>query len=514
MKSDIREIYELIYILEEFEKKKINLKKEHKELFEEIKEFLYRRNKFPLFYDISNIKSEDEVNKIEADDEKIKNMVKNMKKNFFTNIFDLNQFFKKEDLKELKKILREAINDFFYDLIYIKKKASETDELLLYYISRKRVKREKNENKNLFIEIKKRSKGLDTTPFVDMLFKHIANIDSIRSEVEKSKIEAMKYHKEIIDIMINGKINKGEKIYHFFIEIKEKYDNVEKKIIDIIIDYDTFFDNILNLKKLDIDKKNISSINSDRKKIFIHSIRNRFLLYFYLESYFILDVITRNKKMFFSEEIRAALFEKNSKISNKWNIKEKTDIEKNKIILEEKKLKEILTNFLSKKGKLKNGKRITIEELKKELEKDSLDDFIKKFIEYWRHFKSKIEFKEFFKNYFTEKFATYLKLNDYISELNLYLSIMEKINSLNIDILKNRYSLEKYKNFTQNWHIFEKLKKEELFLCHNRETGIEFEYHEIYEEPLENIFDDEIKHKKIQKTYDTNIIDEEKKLII
>lgn len=132
-------------------------------------------------------------------------------------------------------------------------------------------------------------------------------------------------------------------------------------------------------------------------------------------------------------------------------------------IPEENLLNYIIDNsfLLTKNYNLKNLKE-NLKELEKKNNSELINNFINNFINYWDYFLEKNEYKIFMKSYLAEKVCTYLKFNDYLAELDMYIKIIEDINILNIEVLMKKYNLKKFEKFKENLNFLKVLNEIEL----------------------------------------------------
>lgn len=362
-----------------------------------------------------NFSKEDKLSK----DKNYDNRVRNEKKNFNTYIFDLNErisYLAYED--SLKK---EAINDFLYDLITIKERNSAEEEILLYQVNSRR-RNEKNFSYNFYKDLSK--DGLEITVLCELVFRYILNIDSLQDIVEYSKIENIKYNIEFIE------------------------------------NINTTFDFSNLLKKINLKNSSFLTLKEEEKKeIYLERAYYKYLENIKYNFYQQIEIISLNNP----EKIKSIIQfikAKESKIIFR--------LEENKKIIKEKTLntsKKIFLKIEKEEYKEKTGrewKKFSIEQLKKL----PIDDFIFYFSEYQYFFFMEESDKATIKDFLARCFINWLKFNQLIIEITLYLKLIKEVKYMKNSIFEKKYRTLKNKYEKKDKDYFLNLFNEDIQYSH------------------------------------------------
>lgn len=416
MKNDIINLKEIINLIEDNIE---NYTGEDKEKLEEIKKvFETRRQKIPdEYYDAKKrILEEKELKYDESDsiENRLKKRLSDERKNFEKVFFKLENRVKylvgyKEDIKT------QGINEFLYKLIDIRDRGNN-DENIILYLSAKMYSN-KAVNQFMYYYIEKKSKGLNTTGFSDMVLGAFLELDPLHKEVEKSQVQKLN-----IDNFLKIKLESNLEKY-----LKDTFYYLKKNLCN-----DSF--------TLKIRTENIIFSNDELenttiffKETYPKAESIKWSFYLYLEFFSIVE----------PQNIKKMLF--------------KLRLKKNNILeIIENKKKTILFNQANIDGQ-ESINNITEEEKKlniEELRNVSKENFISLLEKYKLTFLKKRSAIESIGTSLSIGLIDWLKLNDFISELKFYLEIIERVsNTSKIDIEK---IIKKKNNISPNFDSFYK----------------------------------------------------------
>lgn len=430
MNNDILELKRICDAISE----RLDLSKNQLSSFEKnrliyLKNCLEERNRvlYMAYFDEDIFKSSE---KKEKSLEEYYDKINNEKEQFNKNIYNLLK--KVEHLSGYDEdIRRRAINEFLFDILCIKEKADIEKTKLLY----EKVGRRRGENSTyaLYADLNKRSEGLDTTNFCDELFNLILESSSLKSEVYEIKQEYIDYNKTISDFLILGKEDS-------FLKIQKSLEEKNNKILKLKIQVtektgtDAIFYEYLYLEKL------------------------KYFLYEIIECDFILKPEKIGNIVNSENYISNSVSENIKKLDDTFKKASKAVSENSKRYLEnyEQKYKKIYKEDYFK---------IKIEEL----QKLNNEDFINKLEKYLYIYLAKIDIKNTIKDYLAINFILWLKCNDFIAELNMYIKILNELKDMKERELEERLAnlLKKLKKASTK----EKMKKNvfkkahESFVC-------------------------------------------------
>lgn len=418
MNNDILELERICNVISE----RLDLNKNQLSFFEKnklikLKKCLNERNRisYMSYFDVNLFK---DSKRKEDFLKEYYDKIDNEKEQFNKNIYDL---FKK--VKHLngydEDIRRRAINEFLFDILCIKEK-TDTDKTKLLYEKFGR-RRGENSTYALYKDLNNKSEGLDTTNFCDELFNLILESSSLKSEVYEIKQEYIDYNKTISDSLVLGKKDLFLKAQKY---LKEKNDKILKLKIEKTgkMGTDSIFYEYLYIEKL------------------------KYLLYEIIECEFILKPEEIENTVNLEDYINNTVLENITKLDNFFKNTSKSISEKSKSYLEnyEEKYKRIYKEDYFK---------IKIEEL----QKLNNEDFINKLEKYLYIYLAKIDIKNTIKDYLAINFISWLKCNDFIAELNMYIKILNELKDMKEKELNGKLNnlIKKLKKIS----IKEKMKK-------------------------------------------------------
>lgn len=362
----------------------------------------------------------------------IDNKVKDEKKNFSKNIFDLDD--RLSHFEGYEKILKQsAIKEFLLEIINIKETA-DRNNYYLYLVNRVR-RGEKILHRSLYRDIKEKVEGLDTSILCNqissILLEEKFPLETIYKENKNFNnnnlaiIEALKKATKEGQIQIEDwseiqKINfKEKKVFSEGINLifsKKEQDNTSN-----ICDYAKELEMKENLKYKGLFFLEIFSIVSYEKLkylLFMLKDQKKYILENFLENKKKLEENKKNislrnyMEIYITEQNIPDLINKlveKLKEENKIQAKPTTNL----VVLN--KLKKI-----NKDKKIPSTLKIKLENISEEILPDFLEILIKFYF-------IKQDSKFTIKDELTRHTINYLRLNDYISELKMYLKILEEI---------------------------------------------------------------------------------------
>lgn len=392
------------------------------------------------------------------------NKVKEEKKIFSKYIFNLDD--RLSHFKGYEKVLKQsAIKEFLLEIVNIKEIA-DRNNYYLYLVNRVR-RGEKILHRSLYRDIKEKVEGLDTSILcnqilsilveekfsLEVLYKENKNFNNnslvIIEALKKATKEGVIQNKDWSEIQkINSKENDEffEGINLIFsddcvnkLEIREKLKYKSFLLLEIFsILYPKYLKFLLSIMKN--QQKNNSELISKDKKI-LEENQNEISLKNYTEIY-----IKENNIPEFTNKLIKKIEEENQIQS------------KNKIHLE---ILNKLKKF-NKDNKIPSILNVDFENISEEILPDLLEILIKFYF-------IKQDSKFTIKDELTRYTITYLRLNDYISELKMYLKILEEIKKKNYKELREELEKQKKKqkeNFTEE-SIQEKRAKSLIWIKSN-----------------------------------------------
>lgn len=418
MNNDILELERIYNVISE----RLDLNKNQLSFFEKnklikLKKCLNERNRisYMAYFDVNLFK---DSKRKEDFLKEYYDKIDNEKEQFNKNIYDL---FKK--VKHLngydEDIRRRAINEFLFDILCIKEKADMDKTKLLYEKFGRR--RGENSTYALYKDLNNKSEGLDTTNFCDELFNLILESSSLKSEVYKIKQEYIDYNKTISDFLTIGKKD-------LFLEaqksLKEKNDKILKQKIE-------------KKEKMGTDAIFYEYLYIEKLKYFLYEI---------IECDFILKPSKIRNTVNLESYINNTILENIRKLDNSFKNTSKSISENSESYLEnyEEKYKRFYKEDYFK---------IKIEEL----QKLNNEDFINKLEKYLYIYLAKVDIKNTIKDYLAINFISWLKCNDFIAELNMYIKILNELKDMKEKELNGKLNniIKKLKKIS----IKEKMKK-------------------------------------------------------
>lgn len=266
MRKEIITLKEIVSLIDE--KIKIVTPKNKNKLEEIRNVFERRRQKIAdEYYDVQKKELEygdltyDEISSINS---RLKKRLFTERKGFRETFFELDN--KLQHLKGYEKSVKdEGVNEFLHKLSDIRYKGNDDENIILYLVTE--IASEKSVNKSIYSHIKKKSKGLNSTGFSDIVLGFYLEIEPLHQVVEELQLLKIINDK---NIQIALEKNSIEMLNNFFYDFKTSLYEEEK-----ILKFKTK-NTTLAPEELDFIYKNIRS-----KYLKAEKSKNNF--YFYLE---------------------------------------------------------------------------------------------------------------------------------------------------------------------------------------------------------------------------------------
>lgn len=428
-----RDIYEITRLKKFISKKieKSDISSSDTQALENLKNMIEGQEFFSLY------NATDSFDDQEIIEHHLNEKIRREKIKFNKCLFNLENIFSKVDEKYKDTIIK-AINEFLFEFISIKEKGNVDKKTILFQVAKIR-KSKKNFSKNFFKEVKNYQKGLDTTILCEKLFDHIVMTDTMRSEMEKIKLKRIRYHKEIINNLIFNKNNffeiqneKSNYLLEVLLPLKLKFSSFSLEEISELFTVKNLSD--FNDLKINYFFIKIENFNKSFQKNIINLERLKNFSYFSLE------------KKFLSAPHKAEEYKKNIK-SLKIKIEAQKEIFRDFFNCNFSKInKEYYETKLNKKWKRRKFK---------DLEKLSTSEFIEILNEYIYIFLTEKGIKDSIKIKLANSLVGWLKFNDFITEIKLYIKIIEDIKKMSSKELKNKYNLNKFEKFLKKFKSIE-----------------------------------------------------------
>ncbi len=376
--------------------------------------------------------------------EPIEGKVKDEKKQFCENIFDLEKrlsHFKGYDVH----LKQSSIKEFLLEVINIKETANDGN-FYLYLVNRRR-RAEKNFHRIMYKDIKHKKEGIDTSILCNQI---TSNILAKNYPLEELSKENKNFYDEcslISNLIKDRNICEIKKI--FLKDVKEFKSGYEE----------------IFYKKESMTKETFPYNWKEKLKNKGYLLLEMFSIMEPQNIKYLLDVIKESKKdiLEFNLKNRSRLEENQNKISLRDYNNEYINREDLKELLAElkKRTKSEIKSSKEKRNKAKYRAYLAIKKLIKQVEKtnkisninkielekisdENLPQILKMLI---RFFQIKEDSKFTIKDELARYTITYLRVNDYIAELKMYLRILEEINKKSCQELNDE--LKKYKKIQE-----------------------------------------------------------------